>query len=101
MTPPLPPKDIIESLSSLKATDNSTPITERPDGFFWQDKATEKIYGPFTTRLEAMEDLQYRVDSSYEEGETLEEAEAEIGISDWIDPETGEPAEDSMPHLND
>ena len=28
-----------------------------------------------------------------EPGETLQEAEDEIGIADWIDPETGEPAE--------
>ena len=30
------------------------------------------------------------------EGETLEEAEDEIGISDWIDPETGQPGEASF-----
>jgi hypothetical protein len=30
-------------------------------------------------------------------GETLQEAEDEIGIADWIDPETGEPAEGQSP----
>ena len=101
--PPIapPPVDIKDSPSSLKAADNHTPITERPDGFYWQDQSTEKMYGPFTTRVEAVEDFQYRVESTYEVGETLQEAEAEIGISDWIDPDTGEPAEGSMPHLND
>ena len=29
--------------------------------------------------------------------ETLQEAENEIGIADWIDPETGEPAEGQSP----
>jgi hypothetical protein len=34
--------------------------------------------------------------------ESLEEAESEIGINEWIDPETGEPAEgQSPPHLQD
>jgi hypothetical protein len=34
--------------------------------------------------------------------ETLPELEREIGIADWIDPETGEPAEgQSPPHLNE
>jgi hypothetical protein len=28
-----------------------------------------------------------------EPGETLQEAEDEIGIADWIDPDTGDPAE--------
>jgi hypothetical protein len=35
-----------------------------------------------------------------EPGETLREAEDEVGINQWIDPETGEPAEgQSPPHL--
>lgn len=80
---------------------SQTRLIERPDGFFWQDTLTEKMYGPFPTRAKATEDMQYREDSTYEEGETLEEAESEIGIADWIDPDTGEPAEGSTPHLND
>ena len=40
-------------------------------------------------------------DTGYEEGESLQEAEAEIGIADRIDPETGELAEDLQPHLSD
>jgi len=36
-----------------------------------------------------------------EPGETLQEAEAEIGMSDWIDPETGEPAEEGARHLEE
>jgi hypothetical protein len=31
----------------------------------------------------------------------LEEAEADLGIADWIDPETGEPAEESIPRVGD
>jgi hypothetical protein len=31
----------------------------------------------------------------------LHEAENEIGIADWIDPDTGEPAEESIPHIED
>lgn len=37
-----------------------------------------------------------------EPGESLREAEAEIGINEWIDSETGEPAEgQSPPHLEE
>jgi len=36
-----------------------------------------------------------------EEPETLSEAESEVGISEWIDPETGLPAEDSVPRIED
>lgn len=76
-------------------------LIERPDGFYWQNRHTEKLYGPFATMLEAMEDAQYQDESNYEEGESLHEAEAEIGISDWVNPDTGELAEGSMPHLSD
>jgi hypothetical protein len=74
---------------------DETRIIERPDGFFWQDKETGETYGPFATLLEAVQDMQYNEETDFEPGETLEEAEAELGISDWIDPETGLPGEES------
>ena len=88
--PPIPTED-----------DSEARLIERPDGFYWQDKFTEKMYGPFPTQAKAMEEMQYQEDGTYEEGETLEEAEAEIGMADWIDPDTGEPAEGPTTHLND
>ena len=33
--------------------------------------------------------------------EDLHEIEEEIGINDWIDPDTGEPAEETFTHLED
>ena len=77
-----------------------TRIFERPDGFYWRPKGTVREYGPFATLLEAVQDMQAG-DSSASEPETLEEAESEVGIADWIDPETGEPAEEGRPHLED
>lgn len=76
-------------------------LVERPDGFYWQDILSEKLFGPFATQAEAVEDMQYQDDSDYEEGASLREAEDEIGISDWIDPDTGGLAEGSAPHLSD
>jgi hypothetical protein len=85
----------------LHEEDDQARLIERPDGFYWQNKFSEKLNGPFPTLSDAMEDTQYREDSNYEEGESLIEAEAEIGIADWIDPDTGELAEGSTPHFND
>ena len=76
-------------------------VIERPDGYYWNDSLTEKEYGPFPTLAEAVRDMQGQGDSDFEEGESLEDAEDEIGISNWIDPETGEPAEGQSPHLRD
>ncbi len=78
-----------------------TRLIERPDGFYWQDKLSDDLYGPFPTLLEAVQHMLNHDDTGYEEGESLEEAEAEIGIADWTDPETGEPAEGLRPHCSD
>lgn len=78
--------------------DGKQRLVERPDGFYWQEEFSAKLYGPFPSLADAMQDMQYREDSDYEEGESLQEAEAEIGISDWVDPDTGELAEGFTPH---
>lgn len=80
---------------------DKTRIVERPNGYYWQDQGSGGEYGPFPTLLQAVEDMNYNDDSDYEPGETLQEAENEIGISDWIDPDTGGPAEEGGPHLED
>lgn len=77
-----------------------TRITERPDGFYWQAKDNGREYGPFATLLEAAQSLQAE-DQAPEPGETLAEAESEIGIADFVDPETGEPSEESRPRLEE
>ena len=78
-----------------------TRIIERPDGFHWQAKDTGREYGPFATLVEAVADMQAAEDTGYEPGESLAEAESEIGIADWIDAETGTPAEESVPRVED
>jgi hypothetical protein len=88
-------------IGPVPSENDQAKAIERPDGFYWQDKLTGKEYGPFPTLLEAVQDMQGLNDNGIEEGESLEDAEDEIGISTWIDPETGEPAEGVTPHLSD
>lgn len=76
-------------------------LLERPDGYYWQSLDGERERGPFRTRLEAEEDLQIYDEDSLEVGESLLEAEAEIGIADWVDPETGEPAEEEVARIEE
>ena len=89
------------SFAPAQSEDEQAQVIERPDGFYWQDNLSKKLYGPFPTLLEAERDAQSQIDNDYEEGESLEEAEAEIGISEWIDPETGEPALGVLPRHSD
>ncbi|MDA1118822.1 MAG: hypothetical protein O2979_12670 [Proteobacteria bacterium] len=76
-------------------------IVERPDGVYWQAMDGGREYGPFATLLEAVQDMQTSGESDLEPGETLAEAEGEIGIADYADPETSEPAEERGPRLED
>lgn len=76
-------------------------VIERPDGYYWVDAAGGEEYGPFTDRAEAEADMLAGGGADYEPEDSLQEAESEIGIADWIDPDTGEPAEESVPRLEE
>ena len=76
-------------------------VIERPDGFYWRESGSDELIGPFLTLLDAVNDMNYDADGQLEPGETLEEAESEIGMSNWVDPETGEPAEEQVPRIED
>ena len=78
-------------------------VIERPDGFYWEAKKGE-AHGPFTTLAEAEADLLAggaSTEAGDEVPETLQEAESDLGINEWIDPDTGGPAEDSVPRIED
>lgn len=88
-------------IPETSARNEAARVVERPDGFYWQSRDTGREYGPFATLREAVQDMELAAEDALEEGETLAEAEDEIGISGWIDPDTGEPAEDTVTRLED
>ncbi len=75
----------------------------REDGYYWLPADGGQEVGPFATMEEALAEMEpVDADEETEPGESLEEAEDELGIADWIDPDTGEPAEGlSTPRLHD
>ena len=76
-------------------------VIERPDGFYWE-KSSGEVVGPYASLAEAEADLLADgAADDLEGGETLQEAESELGIAEWIDPDTGGPAEDNVPRLED
>jgi hypothetical protein len=74
-------------------------IVARPDGYHWIALDGKQEFGPFET----IEAAQASMEAAPLAGaETLHDAERDIGIADWIDTETGEPAEgQSPPHLDE
>jgi hypothetical protein len=78
-------------------------VIERADGFYWEGKQKGEAHGPFATLAEAEADLLSGGAAAEEPDapEALQEAESELGINEWIDPDTGGPAEDNVPRIED
>ena len=83
--------------------DSASPdVVEHPDGYYWQAHDSHQEFGPFESDELAQTDRDAVGDEALGPGETLQEALHEIGVADWIDAETGEPAEgESPPHLRE
>src|SRR5829696_2471787 len=94
----LPVEETLEPAAALQDR-----VIERPDGFYWESKQKHETYGPFPTRAEAEADMLSGGTSAADdlEAEGLQEAESELGINEWIDPDTGGPAEDNVPRIED
>lgn len=95
----------VQKTSAAKRLQGAESITDslvenimlRPDGYYWQAPDGKQDFGPFESIEMAMADMGATDEQAPEPGETLQEAEDEIGIAGWIDPETGEPAEGQSP----
>lgn len=72
-------------------------VVDRPDGFYWRSSDGTREGGPFESPELARDDLEGGDAPDLGPVESLHEAESEIGVADWIDPETGEPAEGMAP----
>ena len=98
VSPTVSPKEEAPKAEALQGR-----ILERPDGFYWESKDTKELRGPFETRAEADADLLAGGGAAdeFDPKDTLQQAESELGISEWIDPDTGGPAEDNVPRIED
>ena len=79
------------------ADDGRDRIVARPDGYHWLTPDGRQEFGPFETVEQAREDMEAANERALAPAITLPEAEREIGIAEWLDPETGEPAEGPSP----
>ncbi len=104
--PPTPPAKTPaprpEAVSEPAAgADGPDRIVLRPDGYHWLAPDGRQEFGPFETVDAAQADMEATDEGPEPDAaDALLEAERDIGIADWIDPETGEPAEgQSPPHF--
>ena len=68
-------------------------LVQHPDGWYWLAGDGRHQFGPFDTAEQALADMLAADDEAIEPGETLQEAEDELGLATWIDPDTGTLAE--------
>ena len=88
-----------ESAEAPEAALPKGRVLERPDGFYWEDEG--ELNGPFPTLAEAEADMLSGGTPATEDPAALQEAESDLGINEWIDPDTGGPAEDNVPRIED
>jgi hypothetical protein len=97
--PPQAQEPLVEDDEPQAEALPSGHVIERPDGFYWESEG--KLNGPFATLAEAEADLLSGGAAESADPDALPEAESDLGINEWIDPDTGGPAEDSVPRLED
>ncbi len=97
---PLRPKGAAKVIAETASVADDGRIVEHPDGYYWLGPDANAEFGPFESRTAARADRDRYNEELPSEGETMQEAECEIGVNEWIDAETGAPAEgQSPPHL--
>ncbi len=92
-TPPAPP---IEELIDERLA----RVVEHPDGWYWLAPDGHQQFGPFESMEAVLADMDI-ADAGPDAGQTLAETERVMGLSDWIDPDTGTLAEDTPVRLED
>lgn len=77
-------------------------LVHHPDGWYWLADSGRQQFGPYGSAEEAAAAMAAVGDEeAIEPGETLAEAEQELGLADWLDPDTGELAEGTLTRLED
>jgi len=87
--------------TSLPIAEETSRVMARPDGFYWVADDGRQEFGPFVTAVQALAALREGIETTSEPGETVAEAAAEIGVAEWVDPDTGEPAEDVVTRIEE
>ena len=93
-----------QTIPTTSAEFDHTRVIERPDGFYWQDDADGREYGPFETMVDAVADMQLADDESTQDAadtDDVREAGDVLGVPDWVDPDTGQLADDERTRTDD
>ena len=94
-----------EAMAPLPADEpqgeETSRVVARPDGFYWIADDGRQEFGHFATAVLALAAMREGAEAALEPEAELADVEAELGIADWVDPDTGEPAEDDPTRLEE
>ena len=60
-------------------------VVARPDGYYWVADDGQQEFGPYPTAAQALAAASEAADTAIEEGEALQQAEADIGVAERLD----------------
>lgn len=101
-SPPPPAADEPEDLAAVRLVPpDLESLVQHPDGWYWLTPDGRQQFGPYEHAADARAAMDAAAEDALECGETLDEAERELGLAEWIDPDTGELAEDSRTRIED
>jgi hypothetical protein len=101
-SPPPPAADEPEDLAAVRLVPpDLESLVQHPDGWYWLTPDGRQQFGPYVNAEDAIAAMNAAAEDALECGETLDEAERELGLAEWIDPDTGELAEDSRTRIED
>ena len=98
---PIATPQVTDIAAAVESEEESSRVVARPDGYYWIADDGRQEFGPFVTAVQALAALREGIETTSEPGETVAEAVAEIGVADWVDPDTGEPAEDVVTRIEE
>jgi hypothetical protein len=98
---PIATPQATDSADATVPDEESSRVVARPDGYYWIADDGRQEFGPFVTAVQALGALREGIETTSEPGETVAEAAAEIGVAEWVDPDTGEPAEDLVTRIEE
>ena len=91
-----------KTIPTTRAEFERARVIERPDGFYWQSLDDGREHGPFATLMDATMDMEEVDDESEgDDADALREAEDVLGVPEWVDPETGQLADDEWTRTED
>lgn len=81
--------------------EEASRVAARPDGYYWIADDGRQEFGPYASAVLALAAMREGTEAALEPEAELADVEAELGIADWVDPDTGEPAEDDPTRIEE